>query len=98
MRIHNVFHVSKLRKYVANDNTRFPARGQVVRPAPDIVDEEEEWEVERILNKKVRKYRNKVFVRYLVLWKGYPEWEATWERSEHLKHSETLIKEYEDKH
>jgi hypothetical protein len=34
-------------------------------------------------------------VEYLVQWKGYPEWEATWEPGSNLKNAREAIEEFE---
>jgi hypothetical protein len=65
MKIHPVFHVSLLEP-VATD----PIPGQVPPPVPPIiVDNEEEYEVEEILD--FRRRRNQL--QYLVKWTGYHE-------------------------
>ena len=51
----------------------------------------EEWEVEKILNKK--KIRG--VEKYLIRWKGFMAEEDIWERRENLKNAEELIKEFE---
>jgi len=51
----------------------------------------EEWEVEKILNKKKRRGVEK----YLIRWKGFMAEENTWERRENLKNAEELIEEFE---
>ena len=51
----------------------------------------EEWEVEKILNKK--KIRG--VEKYLIQWKGFTAKGDTWERRENLKNSEELIKKFE---
>ena len=51
----------------------------------------EEWEVEKILNKK--KIRG--IEKYLIRWKGFTAEGDTWERRENLKNAEELIKEFE---
>ena len=51
----------------------------------------EEWEVEKILNKK----KMKGVVKYLIWWKGFTVEEDTWERKENLKNAEELIEEFE---
>ena len=51
----------------------------------------EEWEVEKILNKK--KIRG--VEKYLVRWKGFTAEGDTWERKENLKNAEELIEEFE---
>jgi hypothetical protein len=45
--IHDTFHVSKLKRYVENDDELFP--GRALKPVPDIIDGKEEFEVEAIL-------------------------------------------------
>jgi len=51
----------------------------------------EEWEVEKILNKKKMRGVEK----YLKRWKGFTVEGDTWERRENLKNAEELIKEFE---
>ena len=51
----------------------------------------EEWEVEKILNKK--KIRG--VEKYLIWWKGFTVEGDTWERKENLKNAEELIEEFE---
>ena len=53
----------------------------------------EEWEVEKILNKK--KIRG--VEKYLIRWKGFTAEGDTWERKENLKNAEEAIKEFEEK-
>ena len=52
-------------------------------PAPVEIDTqgEEQWEVEKILNDKI--YRHKRM--FLIKWKGFSDYEATWEPLEGLK-------------
>src|SRR5271169_2985716 len=68
MKVHNVFHVSLLDPAVED-----PFPGQQVPPLPPVdVDGEQEWEVEEILDARVR-YRR---LEYLIKWTGYDnlEW------------------------
>ena len=53
----------------------------------------EEWEVEKILNKK----RMRGVEKYLVQWKGFTAEGNTWERIENLKNAKEAIKEFERK-
>jgi len=51
----------------------------------------EEWEVEKILNKK----KMRRVVKFLIQWKGFTVEGDTWERKENLKNAEELIEEFE---
>ena len=89
LKIHPVFHVSLLKHYQeTSDNFNRPT------PPPAIIIpgiEEEEYEVENILDKKLVRAKP----HYLVKWKGYPLHDATWEPAEHLKNAERKVKEFE---
>jgi len=61
------------------------------RPVPVIIEGEEEWEVEHILNKRKVKGKDK----YLVRWKGFTAESDTWEGRENLKNVQEAIKEFE---
>jgi len=61
------------------------------RPVPVIIEGEEEWEVEHILNKRKVKGKDK----YLVRWKGFTAESDTWEGRENLKNVQEVIKEFE---
>jgi hypothetical protein len=86
MRIHPVFHVSLLTPYKANT---IPGRQQAPAP-PVVIDGNEEWEVEKILDSRIH-YRK---LQYYVDWKGYTPADRTWEPAEHLSHAPKLIEEY----
>jgi len=53
--------------------------GVLARTAPEIIDQEEEFEMEAIRKHRFGKWRGSLYKQYLVKWKGYPEWENTWE-------------------
>ncbi|THH18245.1 hypothetical protein EUX98_g8992 [Antrodiella citrinella] len=89
-KIHDVFHASLLTPYREND-THGP---NFLMPPPDIVDGEEEWEVEAILNH--RKFRGKQ--QYLIKWKDFPTSHNTWELMAHLGNAKEQIEEYKKKH
>ena len=84
-RIHNVFHVSLLKRWIER-SYRTPED----LPQPDLdtnIDRPEEYEVERILRKRRVLKRNGRYSHneYLVLWQGYPLEEATWEPEAHFE-------------
>ena len=86
MEIHPVFHVSNLKRYKWSpkfDRTELP-------PPLILVDGEEEYEVEAILRHKGKGARHL----YLVLWKGYPITEPSWEPESHLHNAPQVLEDY----
>ena len=55
---------------------------------------EEEWEVEKILNKQQIRGKDK----YLVHWKGFTAESNTWEGRENLKNAKEAIQEFKKKY
>ena len=80
---HDVFHAGLLTPYKEN-GTHGP---NFTRPPPDIIEDKEEWEVERILRHKGTKK-----IMYQVKWTGYEE--LTWEPEANLTHAAELITDY----
>ena len=70
-KLHPVFHVSRLRKWTADEVAERP---RSLRPEPELVDDELEYEVEEILNSRFVRGR----VEYLVKFKGYGPEENEW--------------------
>ena len=60
-------------------------------PKPVIIEGEEEFEVEKILNKRTVRGKEK----FLVRWKGYMAEEDIWENRENLKNAKELVEEFE---
>ena len=86
MRIHLVVNVSQIVRYKEQVKGQKKEEGKPIE-----VEGVEEWEVEKILNKK--KIRG--VVKYLIRWKGFTVEGDTWERRENLKNAEKLIEEFE---
>ena len=85
-RIHNVFHVALLKRWIERSYRTLEDLRQ-----PDLdtdFDRTEKYEVERILRKRRVLKRNERYSHneYLVLWPGYPLEEATWEPEAHFEH------------
>jgi hypothetical protein len=91
MKIHPTFHVSFLKPYHEDaDADRVRARR-----APLNVRTELEREVDRVLDRRVLGYSKKNRrTEYLVLWKGLPMSEASWEKEATLWQFEDKIQEY----
>jgi len=86
VRIHPVVNVSQVRRYKSQ------VEGQRKEtPQPVVIEGEEEWEVEKIMNKRKVRGREK----YLVQWKGCMAEEDTWESRENLKNAMELVEEFE---
>ena len=77
-RIHPIFHTSKLKRYIRSEEFF----REVEPPPPILVGDTLEYQ-----GTGARR-------RYLVLWKGYPLTEATWEPESHLTNAPDILEEY----
>ena len=87
-KIHNVFHANLITPYKETELHR----PNFTRPPPDLVDGEEEYDVEKIIDMKQMGQWHKTY--YLVKWKGYPTSDNSWEPRENI-HAEELIREFQ---
>ena len=85
MRIHLVVNVSWIVWYREQVRGQKKEKGKLIE-----VEGVEEWEVEKILNKK--KIRG--VEKYLVQWKEFTAEEDTWERKENLKNAGKVLEEF----
>jgi len=86
IRIHPIVNVSKVRLYKPQ------VEGQKkTPPKPVIIEGEEEFKVEKILNKRIVQGKKK----FLVRWKGYTVEEDTWEDRKNLENAKGLVEEFE---
>ena len=89
-KIHPTFHTRLLKAAVPNDLELFPKR-EPARPGPAFPDDEDEYEIERILDHKdVRGKR-----RYLVHWLGYPTSDDQWVDANDI-HAPEILQPYLD--
>jgi hypothetical protein len=88
MKIHPVFHVSKLKKH--EEDTEHPAHRADAPPGP-IYEDDDQYEVEALVGKKTTNGVTK----YRVRWKGYSHHSDLWVPRESIEDS--LIEEYEAK-
>jgi Chromo (CHRromatin Organisation MOdifier) domain len=85
--IHDVFHTSLLHPY-HETKEKGP---NFMRPPPELIGGEEEYEVEAIRNHWCQGRSKQLH--YLIKWKGYPESDNTWKPADQV-HAPDLIKLY----
>jgi RNase H-like domain found in reverse transcriptase/Reverse transcriptase (RNA-dependent DNA polymerase)/Integrase zinc binding domain/Retroviral aspartyl protease/Chromo (CHRromatin Organisation MOdifier) domain len=92
LQIHPVLNVSRLKAY-HDGRVAFPLRTRVdTRPPPATTSPDgDEYEVESILAKRGKGVRTE----YLVRWKDWPIWEATWERRQSLDGAREILDAFE---
>ena len=86
-KIHNVFHVDLLTPYREMEfhSTNYN------RPPPDLVGEEEQYEVEQVLDECIYgRWKKK---HHLVKWKGYPNLDNQWLDAKDMENAQELIAE-----
>ena len=89
--IHNMFHSSLLTPY----KEMLEHRAQFQHPPPELIGNEEEYEVEQIVN---HWYHGKCCqLQYLICWKGYSATDDTWEPANQV-HADKLVRNYHVKH
>jgi hypothetical protein len=98
--IHPVFHISKLRLFKESEQFNdLRSENNPTRPAPELINDNEEYEVEAIRDSREKRWTDKkMYKQYLVKWKGYPEWENTWEWEDTLINSKELVNQYQQLH
>ena len=55
--------------------------------------------MERVVGRRERRVggrSRRVIVEYLVMWRGYPEWERTWEAVSNLRGAMEAVEAYEE--
>jgi len=86
IRIHPVVNISRVQLYKPQ------VEGQKKTPPKLVIIEgEEEFEVEKIINKRTVREKEK----FLVRWKRYMAEEDTWESRENLENAKELVEEFE---
>jgi len=86
VRIYPVVNVSRVQRYTSQVEEQ-----KKEMPQPMVIEGEEEWEMEKIMNKRRVQGKDK----YLVRWKGCMVEEDTWESRENLKNASDLVEEFE---
>jgi hypothetical protein len=96
LKIHPVLNISKLKAYREGSDVNPHRPAPHARPPPESVKEDgaEVYEVEQILARRGSGARTQ----FLVKWKGYPTWEATWQSRASLAQAKELLEEFEASH
>ena len=86
MQIHPVFHVSLLEPYFESS-----IPGRILPPPPPVeIDNAVEYEVEEILDSRIRNGK----LEYLIHWRGYNISERTWEPSSNVTNAPEKVLEF----
>lgn len=88
--VHDVFHVSLLEPYRQRDGVSPPED----LPLPELVDNQPEYEVEKVLDSS----QSKGQTYYLVKWKGWPSEYNQWIPSSDMGNAERTVATYESQH
>ena len=89
IKIHPVVNISRVWLYKPQVE-----RQKKILPKPVIIEGEEEFKIEKILNKRTIRGKEK----FLVRWKGYMVEKDTWENRENLENVKELVEEFERKY
>jgi len=92
-RIHPVFHVSLLLPWRADDE--FPDH-RPAAPPPPVYENDDQYYVEALLDKRVTTVGRRSVVQYLVRWKGYGADDDQWVAASNI--GKSLISQYESSH
>jgi len=87
--IHDVFHIDLLTPY---HETKLHGLNYS-RPSPDLVDDQEEYKVEKILD--LQHFGRRQKLQYLIKWKGYPDSDNKWVDKKDI-HAEEVIREFKN--
>jgi Chromo (CHRromatin Organisation MOdifier) domain len=84
-KIHPVIHANLLTPYKETELHS----ANFIRPPPDLIKREEEYEVEKVLDAKRKGKGCKLH--YLIQWHGFPMSDIMWEPADHMSHSTDAI-------
>jgi hypothetical protein len=89
-RIHPVFHVSLLKPYLTDSDSRLQP------PTPEIIDGEAYFQIERIVDHRLKRQGRRVSREYLIRWKGFGPEHNSWEPERLIAESEAgrTLKDY----
>ncbi len=100
-KIHPRFNEKLLTPYVPPS---FPNQEVPPAPPPELINDEEEFEIEEILDSKLRTIRggrgkkSYEVIDYFVKWKGWTREHNSWVRDSEMDNAQEAIEEYENRH
>jgi hypothetical protein len=94
MKIHPVFHISLLEPYKELESDR-PVREE---PRPTVVDGEEEWEVDEVVDSRRRKRGRGSSLEYKVKWRDTPLADSSWEPARNLANAQQAVRAFHHLH
>lgn len=89
-RKHPVFPISLVKRYTPTNPDKFPDRNISAPPLPELIDGEDEWEIEAIVDSRGSQQSRE----YRVRWKGFPPEQDTWLSEVALRNAPDLLQEY----
>ena len=90
-RVHPVFHVSKLKRFISKDTNLIDGLVSLQEDASS------DHSPDKILDRREKRLRNRTLREFLVAWKGLPLTDATWESDALIRrHFPHLIIEDDD--
>ena len=95
LKIHPVFHVSKLKPF--HEDEEDAERGQSSRAATAVTTSFDKDIREIISHREIRRRGVPPYIEYFVRWKGLPDSESSWESEDHLWQFKQKIEEYKSK-
>jgi hypothetical protein len=91
-KIHPVFHANLLTPYKETELHGV----NYTRPPPDLIEGQEEYEVEKVLELKRKGQGRKLH--YLIKWKGFPISDSSWEPADNVAHAPDAIRDFYQEH
>jgi hypothetical protein len=85
--LHPVFNESLLTPYT---KPAFPSQRRPLPPPPDVIGEELEYKVEKVLDSRICRAGRNPFIEFLIAWKGYSPEHNQWIKKKDLFAQELL--------
>ena len=99
VRVHPVQPLNRVFKYSADTSEYGKSKSQPRRPPPVPTRKGDEYEIEKILDRRLRRYGRGQRHKYQVAWKGYASWWNQWlPESELIDGAERTLKAYNRKY